>query len=180
MSIIIAYRSTAAVLLVYFLYYYYHYYFLKIVTITILIFNLRVVDRGVSHFPWLTKLTHNTTTHETTEVANVRLSAKKFIIFSTVKASKHPGIVSAATGWPSVFLAPLEKHCCFYFAPFTSWLVWGSAWRPTPRQPGREELLRFRVRRPSSKGDFFFVVQDCCRLLRFSSEDLRCVINHRK
>lgn len=40
--------------------------------------NLRVVGDGVVwHSPRLTKLTHSTTTHETSQVVNVRLSAKK-------------------------------------------------------------------------------------------------------
>lgn len=87
----------------------------------ILKWNLRV-GGGVWHSPWLTKLTHSTATHKTTEVVNVRLSAKTENIVPTAEASKHAELCPL---WLDVRLSPpasLDKHRCFCFAPITSWM----------------------------------------------------------
>lgn len=134
--------------------------FSVVVAIIIRKCNLRV---AVRHSPWLTKLTHNTTTHETTEALNVRLSAKKWIIFSTVNASKHPGVVYAATGRASVFPATLEKHCCFCFDPITSWFVWGLrvyGFLHLDSPGGRSYCAFGSVGRAQGMIFFFFFAQD--------------------
>lgn len=119
--------------------------------------NLRGVVR---HSPWLAKLTHNTTTHKTTEVLSlcVRLSAKKWIIFSAVRAFRHPRVVSVATGRASVFPATLDKQQ-FLFCLDDFLVCLGFAWFLTPGQHRREESPRFQICRPT------IFVQDCCRLL---------------
>lgn len=150
-------------------------YFFVVAAIIIRKCNLRVAERvAVRHSPWLTKLTHKTTTHETTEAVNVRLSANKRIIFSTVNASKHPGVVSAATGRASVFPATLEKHCCFYFDPITSWFVWGLSVYGFLHldSPGGRSYCAFGSVGRAQRMIFF--------CLRITNEDLRCVINFRK
>lgn len=102
--------------------------------------NLRAVVR---HSPWLAKLTHNTTTCKTTDVLNVRLSAKKVVMFSAVNTSSHLRVVSAANERASVFSATLKKHCSF-FLPRQLPGCRGSAWFQRLDSAGGRSHLVYR------------------------------------